>query len=431
MKGSSEMKYKMIDLFAGCGGLEDGFLQSGKYVDIAAVEWLQPQVNTLVQRLKTKWKILDAEDRVMCFDIQREHELFCGWTDDAVVPKSEVLPNGKKSRYKTGPYGNGKGLDYFVNQANGIDIIIGGPPCQAYSVAGRVKDGNGMKDDYRNYLFEHYLSVVNRYKPKVFIFENVPGMLSATPDGTPITTLIKRGFDSIGYEIIDDLKSFAKIDACDYGVPQHRERVIILGIRRDLVDEPQAILRDFYENILPKYKVKQKKTVFDAIGNLPALYPIIDKPSPSGRIGYSKSESPISWHTARRHSLRDIEIYKLLAEDIESGQNNYVNSSALSDLYEERVGAKSPIHRYHVLKKDEPSTTIIAHLDRDGNRFIHYDPKQSRCITPREAARIQSFDDDFEFLGTQTDTYIMIGNAVPPILAKHIATAVAEVLQKL
>ena len=129
--------------------------------------------------------------------------------------------------------------------------------------------------------------------------------------------------------------------------------------------------------------------------------------------------------------MRDIEIYKLLAEDIESGQNNYVNSSALSDLYEERVGAKSPIHRYHVLKKDEPSTTIIAHLDRDGNRFIHYDPKQSRCITPREAARIQSFDDDFEFLGTQTDTYIMIGNAVPPVLAKHIATAVAEVLQKL
>ena len=92
------MKYKMIDLFAGCGGLEDGFLQSGKYVDVAAVEWLQPQVNTLVQRLKTKWKILDAEDRVMCFDIQREHELFCGWTDDAIAPKSEVLPNGKKSK---------------------------------------------------------------------------------------------------------------------------------------------------------------------------------------------------------------------------------------------------------------------------------------------------------------------------------------------
>ena len=132
----------MIDLFAGCGGLEDGFLQSGKYEDIAAVEWLKPQVNTLVKRLETKWNVKDASERVMHFDIQREDELFSGWNDEE--------------------FGEGKGLDYFVNQVNGIDIIIGGPPCQAYSVAGRVRDENGMKDDYRNYLFEHYLNVVNR-----------------------------------------------------------------------------------------------------------------------------------------------------------------------------------------------------------------------------------------------------------------------------
>lgn len=425
------MRYKMIDLFAGCGGLEDGFLQSAKYEDIAAVEWLQPQVNTLVNRLEKKWNIVDAKERVMCFDIQREEELFAGWSIDSDTPKSEILPNGKKSRYKTGPYGIGKGLDYFVNNANGIDIIIGGPPCQAYSVAGRVKDGNGMKDDYRNYLFEHYLSVVNRYKPKVFIFENVPGMLSAIPDGTPIINLIKKGFDSIGYEIVDDIKAYAKINASDYGVPQHRERLIILGIRKDISKKPQEILHDFYTKKLPKYKVKKKKTVGEAIGDLPAAYPLIDKPSPSGRISYSKPECETTWHTARRHSLRDIEIYKMLADDIESGRNKYINSKALSDLYEARVGAKSPIHRYHVLQKDEPSTTIISHLDRDGNRFIHYDPKQSRCITPREAARIQSFDDDFDFIGTQSDTYIMIGNAVPPVLAKCVALAVAEVLEKL
>lgn len=421
----------MIDLFAGCGGLEDGFLQSGKYEDIAAVEWLQPQVNTLVNRLEKKWNIVDAKERVMCFDIQREEELFVGWSIDSDTPKSEILPNGKKSRYKTGPYGNGKGLDYFVNNAKGIDIIIGGPPCQAYSVAGRVKDGNGMKDDYRNYLFEHYLSVVNRYKPKVFIFENVPGMLSAIPDGTPIINLIKKGFDSIGYEIVDDIKAYAKINASDYGVPQHRERLIILGIRKDISKKPQEILHDFYTKKLPKYKVKKKKSVGEAIGDLPAAYPLIDKPSPSGRISYLKPECKTTWHTARRHSLRDIEIYKMLADDIESGRNKYINSKALSDLYEARVGAKSPIHRYHVLQKDEPSTTIISHLDRDGNRFIHYDPKQSRCITPREAARIQSFDDDFDFIGTQSDTYIMIGNAVPPVLAKCVALAVAEVLEKL
>ena len=183
--------YKMIDLFAGCGGLEDGFLQSQRYIDVAAVEWLQPQVKTLIQRLKTRWSIADADERVMCFDIQKEEELFGGWEDNSSAPSPELLPNGKKSRYKTGPYGIGKGLDHFVEAAHGIDIIIGGPPCQAYSIAGRVRDENGMRDDYRNYLFEHYLNVVNRYKPKVFVFENVPGLLSAMPDGTPITTLIR------------------------------------------------------------------------------------------------------------------------------------------------------------------------------------------------------------------------------------------------
>lgn len=425
------MQYKMIDLFAGCGGLEDGFLQSGRFEDVAAVEWLQPQVKTLINRLKTKWGITDAEERVMCFDVQREDELFAGWSDDSVSPTAELLPNGKKSRYKTGPYGNGKGLDFFVNKAGGIDIIIGGPPCQAYSVAGRVRDEKGMKDDYRNYLFEHYLSVVNRYKPKVFVFENVPGILSAMPDGTPITSLIRQGFANIGYEIVDDIKKYAKINASDYGVPQHRERVIILGVRKDIFSDPQSVLHHFYSVVLPKHKVSKKRTVEDAIGDLPAIYPIINEHSSPKRIGYTKPECFTTWHNARHHSLRDVEIYGMLAEDISSGRNEYADSASLSELYEKRVGGKSPIHRYHVLKKDEPSTTIISHLDRDGNRFIHYDSKQSRDITPREAARIQSFDDDFDFIGTQSDTYIMIGNAVPPLLAKCVALAVAEILDEL
>ena len=155
------MPYKMIDLFAGCGGLEDGFLQSGRYEDIAAVEWLRPQADTLIRRLKTRWNISDAEERVMCFDIQREQELFQGWNDTAKQPQAQVLPDGKKSRYKTGPYGSGRGLDYFVKQADGIDIIIGGPPCQAYSVAGRVKDGNGMRNDYR-YTYIYSTVIVQR-----------------------------------------------------------------------------------------------------------------------------------------------------------------------------------------------------------------------------------------------------------------------------
>ena len=167
--------------------MTEGFLKSGKYKEIAAVEWLKPQVNTLRERLKTHWGIEDVDSHVMHFDIQREAELFGGWNDTE--------------------YGCNKGLDHYIQKAKGIDVIIGGPPCQAYSVAGRVRDENGMKNDYRNYLFEHYLSVVNRYRPKLFVFENVPGILSASPNGIHITELIKQGFESIGYEIISDLRN--------------------------------------------------------------------------------------------------------------------------------------------------------------------------------------------------------------------------------
>ena len=402
-------KYKFIDLFAGCGGLEDGFLQSGMYTDVAAVEWLKPQVNTLIHRLKTKWEIADASERVMHFDIQREEELFGGWIDDE--------------------FGVGKGLDYFVNAAGGIDVIIGGPPCQAYSVAGRVRDENGMRDDYRNYLFEHYLNVVNRYRPKVFLFENVPGILSAAPDGTPITDLIRKGFKNIGYDIIDDLK-IAKVNASDFGVPQNRERMIIVGIDAEQYDNTQIILSRFYDKILPEYKSSKKITVREAIGDLPTCKPFFDEEHHKKRKSHDIPQSSVTWHKPRYHNLRDMDTFRILALDIESGQREY-DSKKISELYEEKVGSKSPIHRYHVLEPDAPSTTIIAHLYKDGNRFIHYDSKQSRSITVREAARLQSFDDDFDFVGSQGNAYQMIGNAVPPQLAKRVALALGKMLDEI
>ena len=404
-----QSKYKMIDLFAGCGGLEDGFLQSGLYEDVAAVEWLKPQVNTLVNRLKTKWCVMDAEERVMHFDIQREDELFGGWDDEE--------------------FGKGKGLDYFVDAANGIDIIIGGPPCQAYSVAGRVRDENGMRDDYRNYLFEHYLNVVNRYRPKLFVFENVPGILSAAPDGTPITDLIRKGFEKIDYEIIDDLR-VAKINASEYSVPQNRERMIIVGVDKKRYLNIQEYLRKFYSNILPKYKGDKIITVREAIADLPKCIPHYDDENHAKRKSHTTPECSITWHKPRYHNLRDMDTFRILAEDIETGKRIY-DSKKISELYEEKVGSKSPIHRYHVLEPELPSTTIIAHLYKDGNRFIHYDSKQCRSITVREAARLQSFDDDFNFVGSQGNAYQMIGNAVPPKLARAIGLAVADLLKEM
>lgn len=401
-------KIKIVDLFAGCGGLTEGFLKSGKYKEIAAVEWLKPQVNTLRERLKTRWGVKDADSHVMHFDIQREDELFSGWDDTE--------------------YGYNKGLDYHIQKAKGIDVIIGGPPCQAYSVAGRVRDENGMKNDYRNYLFEHYLSVVNRYRPKLFVFENVPGILSASPNGVHITELIKQGFNSIGYEIISDLRN-AIVNAADYGVPQNRHRVVIVGIDKNRCKNIQNMLKDFYSGLLPKYKVNNIITVSQAIGDLPKCMPLFDEENHKKRKSHTTPKCDISWQEPRYSNLRDMDTFRILAEDVASGKREY-NSKKISQLYEEKIGSSSPIHRYHVLDPNEPSTTIIAHLYKDGNRFIHYDPEQQRTITVREAARLQSFPDDFNFVGGRGSAYQMIGNAVPPILAEALANAVAELLKE-
>ena len=157
------MKINNIELFAGAGGLADGLEQSGNVHLLAAVEWLKPQVRTLINRLETKYSISDAKTRVINFDIQRTDELLNGWKDDE-------------------EFGSSKGLKKIVGDQR-VDMISGGPPCQAYSLAGRVRDKNGMKDDYRNFLFESYIKIVSHFKPKVILFENVEGILTAIPTG--------------------------------------------------------------------------------------------------------------------------------------------------------------------------------------------------------------------------------------------------------
>ena len=339
-------KYKFIDLFAGCGGLEDGFLQTNYYECVSSVEWLKPQVETLRKRLKEKYGVIDADEKVLHFDIQREKDLFSGWNNDV-------------------EFGDSLGLDYYVKKAKGVDLIIGGPPCQAYSIAGRVRDENGMKNDYRNYLFEHYLSVVKRYKPKIFIFENVPGILSAKPNDKKIIEIIEKDFKDNGYIISKHIQKHGVVDASKYGVPQRRKRVILLGVRSDLgyVDDLYNLIDTFYEELLPKYQQKEI-TVEEAIGNLPKITPIWNEDRRSKKKAYIFDET-VDRHIPRYHNLRDMRIYKMLAEDIELGNNQYTNAAAITEIYEKEVGSKSPIHRYHVLRKDEPSTTIIAHLYKD------------------------------------------------------------------
>ncbi|MBS6042736.1 MAG: DNA cytosine methyltransferase [Clostridium baratii] len=400
-------KIRVMDLFAGCGGLLEGFMQSGKYDPVASVEWQKHQVNTLRNRLKTKWDIEDADETVLYFDIQRQ-DLFSGWENDPT-------------------YGSSVGLDELVRRKNGVDIIIGGPPCQAYSVAGRIRDKDSMKSDYRNYLFEHYLEVVNRYKPKLFVFENVPGMLSAMPDGTPIPDLIRRDAKKIGYEIVGDIKKFAQIDISDYGIPQVRKRVILIGLNKEYYSNYEEILEMFYSQILPMYKKDKKITVGEAIGDLAAIIPLEEVDSKKKK-SHKIPECDITWHVPRYHNSKDIEVFRELALDLELGENKLTNAKELNRIYERVTGKKTSVHKYHVLRKDLPSTTILAHLHKDGLRFIHYDSKQARSITVREAARLQSFSDDFDFIGPQGAAYQMIGNAVPPKFAKVLAKSVEKIL---
>lgn len=403
-------KIKSIDLFAGCGGLLDGFEETELYTTLAAVEWEKAPCKNLRIRLKEKWNYENVEEIVMQFDIQRSDELFEGWNEEK--------------------YGKSKGLDYIVNKNGGIDVIIGGPPCQAYSIAGRVRDENGMKDDYRNYLFESYLKVVDRYKPKLFVFENVPGLLSAKPGDKYIVDIIKQQFEEAGYYILEDLKE-AIIDFTEYGVPQNRKRIIIVGLRKDYFDNYKEILKEFYEEVLPNYKSDKKVTVRDAISDLPKLFPLNHDIKFNGkRTSYTLPEPFVKNHVARWHSERDKRVFRILTTDIESGRNEYTSTQKLKDLYKEITGKESNVHKYYVLRWNMPSNLIPAHLYKDGLRHIHPDSEQLRTLTVREAARLQTFSDDYIFYGSNTETYKMIGNAVPPLFSKKLALAIRDFLDK-
>ena len=402
-----------IDLFAGCGGLTEGFKQSGLYDTLACVEWDKAPCDTLRHHMRTKWHCKNADEIVLRFDIQRTDELIGGWSDDE--------------------YGTSHGLDSIVkNSGKTVDLIIGGPPCQAYSIAGRIRDEHGMRNDYRNYLFESYIKIVKHYKPRAFVFENVPGLLSARPgDGTePIVDVIKRQFEAAGYSIVSDLNQ-AIINFPEYGIPQKRSRVIILGVSKNYYgSQAHEILDRFYLKILPSHKISVKSTVRDAIGDLPKLYPLKAPVILSGKRYSHLPNAPvtISNHNARYNNQREISVFRMLAEDIESGTNKYTSTEALKELYTKLTGKKSNIHKYYVLRWDEQSNTIPAHLYKDGLRHIHPDSSQARSITVREAARLQTFPDDYVFITNTSLDYKMIGNAVPTLFAKILAESIYELI---
>lgn len=413
----AKKKYTFIDLFAGCGGLSEGFMQTGRFNALAHVEWERPMVETLRNRLVTKWNESEenAKKKVILFDIQKTDELINGnWSDDSVAlygraNSDEVKKNGLKG----------------VIGKKRVDFIIGGPPCQAYSIHGRATDKDSMKNDYRNYLFESFCKVVGEFRPNVFVFENVGGLLSANPGGIPVRKRIYDAFTQIGYQILTPEKMpSALYDAVNFNVPQHRPRVIILGVRND----SDIDINDLYESIEREQNFSVKLTVRDAIGHLPALYPL-EQQIKDGRYVRShqlNSTPDITQHEARNHGSRERGIFKEWVEN----NMNHISHQAKIDYYYEKTGHKTLYQKYKSLEWDRPSHTIVAHLSKDGYMFIHPDSEQQRSITVREAACIMTFPMDFYFLGSTPYNFKMIGNAVPVNFAKAIAKGLYKALDK-
>jgi len=396
-------QFTFVDLFAGCGGLSEGFLQLN-FKGLCHIDFDQNACNTLANRLKD-------------YKISNE-----------IIEKTVLIRD--LTKHET--------VEDILDCVNGVDIdlLIGGPPCQAFSTVGRAQDKNSMKNDPRNYLYRHYIEILEKLTPKIFLFENVTGLLSSKPDGKRIFPLIVQEFKKRGYDVYDNPNDIV-LNSVHYGVPQIRKRVILIGIRNDLNISSKEVYKliektHYAPTDENKKGLKKFRTVRDAISDLPAYFPgegaeEIDFLSKSKneyiKLIRKSNDNKLYNHTTRKHNDLDRERYKILSE----------NKWQLKDLNEVRpdlvhYNPKHFANRYTVQEWEKPSRTVVAHLYKDGNLFIHPDSKQERTFTVREAARVQSFPDDFKFLGARTHQYKQVGNAVPPLMSYQIAKAIKKVL---
>jgi DNA (cytosine-5)-methyltransferase 1 len=307
-----------------------------------------------------------------------------------------------------------------------IDIIVGGPPCQAYSVLGRAafknkaKNKNKIEDDPHNYLYKLYAKFLIEYRPKLFIFENVPGLYTANEGG--YYKNLKTYFKRIGYKVEDKL-----LDAADFGVMQRRKRVFIIGWRKDFNFE--------YPNFETTKNVWSVKHLLD---DLPSIRPgevtrIFKYKKGSNeylnRFEIRNSVDFVTQHISRPHNDEDLRIYKL-AIRLWNKKGIRLKYNEVPGKIRTQQNVTAFLDRFKVVAKDELSHTMIAHIAKDGHHYIHPDIKQLRSLSLREAARIQSFPDDFFFEGSRTSVFRQIGNAVPPLMAEKIAEKLKYLLIK-
>ena len=402
------MKY--IDLFAGAGGLSEGFIREG-FEPVAHIEknssaCLTIQTRIAFHHLKDNGR-LDLYEQYLKREISRE-TLY------------ENVPDELLNTVINNEIAKGSLPEIFNNideQFDGdIDVIVGGPPCQAYSIASAHI---AEKNETLIYLYELYGEFLKKYKPKLFVFENVPGLYSA--DDRKYYEGLKKCFNDVGYELEDK-----KLNSKKFNVPQKRKRVIIVGWRNDL----NMSYPDFEE-------IEIDTTINDLFQDLPSLR-TAETIDPAGYTGKASSYVDahirngfdiFTHHIARYHNDEDLKIYKMAIELWNQESARLKNSEIPEDMRTQK-NTSSFLDRFKVVDGKGLSHTMIAHIAKDGHYYIHPDLNQLRSLSVREAARIQSFPDDYFFEGSRTSSFRQIGNAVPPMLAQSIAKGINNELKK-
>ncbi|MDP2925908.1 MAG: DNA cytosine methyltransferase [Nanoarchaeota archaeon] len=353
---------KVIDLFCGCGGLSEGFEDAGFNIVCG---------NDVDKNMVESFKLNHPNAKAILGDITK-------------IPSEELLNNNKKED---------------------ITLIIGGPPCQGFSSVGDRKE-----EDPRNKLFYEFVRVVKDIKPKIFVLENVTGIL--TMQGGKVKEIIKQEFEKLGYNVTIKI-----LNAEEYGVPQKRRRVFFVG---NLFGKEFEFPKVEFDGINKPFR-----TVWETIGDLPQIdsgkesKEYLEEPKTDFQKLLRNGQKELLYHSSPNHS----EIMIKRMENIKQGQNH-------SNLPKELKLNKGYPNIYGRLIADEPSDTITGNcgcISAPG-RFIH--PLKHRAITVREASRLQSFRDNKIFVGNQNSKYKQVGNAVPPLLAKALALRIKDFLSE-
>ncbi len=505
----------VIDLFAGPGGLGEGFSSlidedGGRRFSLKVSIEKDPVAHRTLSlralfRHFPKGEVPDCYYEYVRGNISRE-DLF-NHPDIPETARASAAEAKNAELGKTPP----EEVDGWITKAlDAADewVLIGGPPCQAYSLAGRSRRSREtlaeFEKDEKHFLYKEYLRIVQRFKPSVFVMENVKGILSSQHGGSLIFERILADLsvptDGLSYQIRSfvvpgeggalDPKDFV-IEAERFGVPQCRHRVILFGIRTDLIDRTPELRESPQRFVI--HPSENHVTVAQVLNDLPPLRSRISKEQDTHDVWLAAVREAIKslagWDSSAKKTIE-----KIMAEESDSAAYHMTHGSCFVEeqnrqclmpkelkswyfsprikgfiQHEARSHMRSDLHRYlfassyaktfrfspkldqfpprllpnhgnvtdenvpfadrfRVQLADHPSSTVVAHIAKDGHYFIHPDPSQCRSLTVREAARLQTFPDDYFFEGNRTEQYTQVGNAVPPWLARKIATVVLDFL---